>query len=146
MVKTAKNKENVNEDTKSTNNTKKVDTKKNIKKEIRSKSASKNADKPQRARSAYILYGMDERPVIKKDMPDIAPKEIMSEIGKRWNALDEKAKKPWVELAAKEKETYEKELLKEKTSKANEKGKARKAVESPAPQKKGKAKKKEVEA
>ena len=35
-------------------------------------------------KSAYILFCLDERPVVKKDNPDIKNRDILVELGKRW--------------------------------------------------------------
>lgn len=42
--------------------------------------------------SAYINFVKEVRPVVKDELPDLQPKEIMSELGKRWKALSEEEK------------------------------------------------------
>jgi hypothetical protein len=42
-----------------------------------------------RPKSAYILFCKNEREQVKKDIPDIQNKDILSELGKRWKKLPE---------------------------------------------------------
>lgn len=45
---------------------------------------SKKDDKPKKAKSAYLLFCEQTRPVVKKEMPDLSAKEIISELARRW--------------------------------------------------------------
>ena len=51
-------------------------------------------DTTQKKTNAYTNFVKKERPSVKDELPDLGPKEIMSELGKRWKALsdEEKAK------------------------------------------------------
>ena len=46
--------------------------------------------------SGYVLFGKDERPKLTG-----TPQEVMTELGSRWKALDDAAKKPYNDKALK---------------------------------------------
>ena len=79
---------------------------------------SKNPDKPKRARSAYIYYGMEHRARIKAEnegVPNSAPKgnpdnieTITSLIGAEWRACKDTSK--YDALAAEDKARYDAEM------------------------------------
>ena len=46
--------------------------------------------------SGYVLFGKDERPKLTGK-----PQEVMTELGSRWKALDDAAKKPYNDKALK---------------------------------------------
>mgnify|MGYP001998218450 CR=1 FL=1 len=60
---------------------------------------TKDPTAPKRAPSAYILFSTETRPLVKQQMPELAAKEIMSELAKRWKALSDEDRKPYVDLA-----------------------------------------------
>eukprot|EP00127_Corallochytrium_limacisporum_P005445 Clim_evm14s205 gene=Clim_evmTU14s205 len=70
----------------------------------------KDPNAPKKPASAYILFGQDEREQVKKDKPDIENKEIMVELGKRWNAADAATKKKYEDKAEQAKVRYQEEL------------------------------------
>ena len=76
----------------------------------KSKSKASASDKPKRPGSAYILFGNEERGAIAKDNPDIAHKDIMVELGKRWKEVDPKRKAALEAEAAKLKKVYDEKL------------------------------------
>lgn len=63
-------------------------------KATKSKDVSKS-DKPKRATTGYILFGKEIRSIIKTEMPDLKPKEVISEIAKRWKELDSNGQEEW---------------------------------------------------
>ena len=63
---------------------------------------AKKVKKP-RAKSAYILFTMDERKRLKKEKPDLSFTDMTKELAKNWNALSAAKKKPYEEASAKEK-------------------------------------------
>ena len=71
------------------------------------KKAKRNG--PKRGRTSYIFFCTEQRPIIKKENPDMNTKEITSQLGVRWKALSEKEKKPYVKLAQNDKDRYDKE-------------------------------------
>ena len=56
--------------------------------------------------SAYFLYSIDQRPVVKADNPDASFGDIARITSQRFKALSEKEKKIWQEKAAADKERY----------------------------------------
>ena len=64
---------------------------------------------PKRARTSYIFFCTEHRPLIKEENPDMNTKEITSQLGVQWKALSDKEKKTYVKLAEKDKARYEKE-------------------------------------
>jgi len=45
--------------------------------------------------SNYLLFGKQERPLIRKEFPELSQKEIMSKISERWNVLPEAEQEEW---------------------------------------------------
>jgi len=66
----------------------------------------KDPDAPKKPLSGFLLFNKDKRPIVKKELPDLAPKEVMAELGKRWRDLSAKKKKPYMEASEKLKEEY----------------------------------------
>lgn len=64
---------------------------------------------PKRGLTAYIFFCKEHRQILKDEDPDMSTKDITSELGKRWKALSDKDKKPFVKLAEKDKERYQDE-------------------------------------
>lgn len=89
------------------------------------------ADKPDTVRvaSGYILYGKDERPKIVKEHPEFKAKEVITEIGKRWNNLAESVKNKYNSMSA---------GLKKEAEKEREKGKKKAAAPTKGAGAKGK--------
>lgn len=65
--------------------------------------SKESEEKGKRPLSGYNLFSKEERPILKKDIPDIKPKDIMGEIAKRWKALSEDQRKKWNDRALDEK-------------------------------------------
>ena len=57
---------------------------------------SKKPSKP-RALNAYMRFSAAERPKLKEELPDMPPKEVLKELGKRWSALSDAEKDPYVD-------------------------------------------------
>lgn len=55
-------------------------------KEKGEKKTKKNQDKPKKAKSAYLVFCEQNRPLVKKEMPNLVAKEIISELARRWQA------------------------------------------------------------
>ena len=67
---------------------------------------NKSPRKP-RAKNAYMRFSSDERPKLKEEHPDMAPKDVLKELGKRWSALTDEQKDPYVDAYNEEKATLE---------------------------------------
>lgn len=55
-------------------------------KEKGDKKLKKNQDKPKKTKSAYLVFCEQNRPLVKKEMPNLVAKEIISELARRWQA------------------------------------------------------------
>ena len=64
---------------------------------------------PKESSSAFVFFGRATRDDIKAAHPDWSLGAVGRELSKRWQALDDAAKKPFHELAAADKERYERE-------------------------------------
>lgn len=69
-----------------------------------------------RALSAYMFFSQDWRERIKSENPDAGFGEIGKLLGAKWKELDDDEKKPYVELAAKDKARAEEEKVRVPTS------------------------------
>ncbi|CAG9321616.1 unnamed protein product [Blepharisma stoltei] len=69
-----------------------------------------NTQKLKKPPSAYILFTKDKRAEVKTANPQIKNKDILSELGKMWNAATEEVKAQYSRLAEAEKEKYQKLL------------------------------------
>jgi hypothetical protein len=47
-------------------------------------SKPKKEEKPKRAKSAYLVFCEQTRPLVKKEMPNLSAKEIITELARRW--------------------------------------------------------------
>ena len=99
----------------------------------------KDPNAPKGPLGSYMLFSADQRPQIKKDFPDLKITEVAKKMGELWKAVDEKVregsmndapaltipltlhlssssqtKKKYEDLAAKDKERYQKEMAKYK--------------------------------
>jgi hypothetical protein len=72
-------------------------------------SKSKAKDGPKRALSAYMFFSQDWRERIKAENPDAGFGEVGKLLGAKWKELDDDEKKPYIELAAKDKIRAEEE-------------------------------------
>jgi hypothetical protein len=70
----------------------------------------KDPNKPKAALSAFMYFGGDMRKTLKEEQPDLAFTAIGKEIGVRWKALDEEAKKPYEAQAAADKARHATEM------------------------------------
>lgn len=65
---------------------------------------------PKKPNSSYILFTTQNRPSVVASNADIKFAEVTIELGKRWKAMTEQDKKPYEELAEKDKARYAAEL------------------------------------
>ena len=79
----------------------------------KSSGKKKDKNKPKRGSSAYIFFCGEERANVKTDNPDMSAKEVVAELGARWNQLkldDEDEIARLQGLASLDKERYLKEM------------------------------------
>jgi len=66
---------------------------------------------PKRASSAYIYFTKENRAQIMAGMPETTTQqELLTEVGRQWRSLSDADKKKYVDMSAKDKERYQKEL------------------------------------
>jgi hypothetical protein len=75
------------------------------KKQRKSKPA-KDPKAPKKPLSSYMLFCQAQRETVKSEMPELNAKEILSELGKRWQALTDEEKVPFIEEAGRVKAAY----------------------------------------
>eukprot|EP00980_Cylindrotheca_fusiformis_P023858 scaffold11076_cov122-Cylindrotheca_fusiformis.AAC.2 len=74
------------------------------------KKAKKDPNAPKRNMSAYFLYSVHARPMVKKENPDASFGDIARLISKQFKELSDKDKKKWEKKAAEDKERYKREM------------------------------------
>ncbi|CAG9314257.1 unnamed protein product [Blepharisma stoltei] len=62
---------------------------------------------PKRARSAYIFFSTEKRPEISEEYKG---KEAMKKLGAMWKECSDAAKKPYIALAEKDKERFDRQM------------------------------------
>lgn len=103
----------------------------------------KDENAPKKALSSYMLWSLNERKKLKEE--GVEGKDIMGELGQRWNKMADKDKKKWEDLHEKDKERYEREMKEAGLPLAAEK-KAKTETKDQGDKKAGVGKKSEKEA
>ena len=77
------------------------------------KSKENKKEGPKRGRSAYILYSSEKRPEVVAANPELKAAEVVKLLAASWKELSSEDRRPYEEMAAKDKERYlqEKEAL-----------------------------------
>ena len=72
----------------------------------------KDPNKPKRALSSYMYFNQQRRVALIEENPSMQPKmvELTKIVAAEWNAMDDEAKKPFVELAEEDKIRYAKQM------------------------------------
>ena len=79
----------------------------------------KDKDAPKGVRGPYILFSQDKRQEILEENPKLKVTEVSKELGKRWKAMSDTDKQPYVKKSEEDKKRYKDELAKyEKKKKA----------------------------
>jgi hypothetical protein len=73
---------------------------------------------PKRARTAYLYFCQQQRPVVKTENPEQDVREQTRTLGARWKALTEAERQPYATLASEDKERYARELAEYKAANA----------------------------
>lgn len=66
-------------------------------------------ERPKKNLSPYLYFASQRRPELKKECPDMSFFEYTQTIAAEWKLLSKSDKKPFNDIAAKDKERYEKE-------------------------------------
>ena len=75
------------------------------------KAKSSKGKGPTKARSAYVFFCKEMRPKVKEEEDELTPREVMSELGKRWRVVKAEGDiGKWEKLATKDKARYKAEL------------------------------------
>jgi len=82
------------------------------KKKPQKKKAKKDPNAPKKGLNAYMYFTKENRDKVKAEKTGLKPSEISKELGIRWKKLSPAEKKPYEEMAKKDKERYEKEFEK----------------------------------
>ena len=76
------------------------------------KTKIKSKDSPKNPKSAYIFFSLDVREEIKKENPDILPKDILKKVGELWKEIkNTKKEEKYKNLAIEDKKRFEKEMV-----------------------------------
>jgi len=78
-------------------------------KETKESSFNESKDGVKKPLSGYMLFNKEERPKVLKDHPDLKAKEVITELGKRWKALSDEARKKFNDKSAEQKSKFNKE-------------------------------------
>lgn len=84
------------------------------------KKAPRDENKPKRAKTAYMHFVTENMELIRESNPEIAQKEVMSEIGRQWRALSAGDKAQYEAKAEVSKRQYEEDMEKYNRAKAQE--------------------------
>jgi hypothetical protein len=76
------------------------------------KRKKKDANAPKRPSTAYIMYVKSRLDQVQKAHPDYKMTEVMTALGAEWRGLDARTKRPYEELATKDKTRYNNEMAK----------------------------------
>jgi len=71
------------------------------------KKKDKNA--PKKAKTAFIFFSSDFRPILKEQNPEYTFSQLAKELGNRWKKMKPQEKKKYEDNAVKDKKRYEKE-------------------------------------
>ena len=72
--------------------------------------AKKSKNAPKNPKSAYIFYCLDERQNVKVEMPDLTPKEVLRELGGRWQVTDDETRAKYQKMSEEDKVRYTEEM------------------------------------
>lgn len=90
--------------------TKKKTTRRSTKKE-------KDPNAPKRFLSAYMFFANENRDTVKAENPDATFGGLGKLLGEKWKSMDENDKKPYEDMAKKDRERYEKQMETYRSSK-----------------------------
>ena len=74
------------------------------------KKKKRDPNAPKHPMSAYIIFSSAMRDKVKEETGQTSVTEIAKELGTRWKAMDEEARKPYQEQANEDKERYAKQM------------------------------------
>jgi hypothetical protein len=75
----------------------------------KAKRPKKDKNAPKRAKTAFIIFSSEMRPDLKRKHPEYGFSELGKELAKLWRAVSEEEKKRFEQLAAEDKQRYDRE-------------------------------------
>ena len=81
-----------------------------VAKQSKGEKAAKDPNAPKRPMSSYFLFMNANRDELKKAEPDLKFGEMTKKLTEKWKALTDKEKQKYEDMAAKDRERYEKEM------------------------------------
>jgi hypothetical protein len=78
----------------------------------------KDPNMPKRPKTGYIFFSAEERVKVKEDNPSLGFGDITKQVSAKWKEMTDDDKEPYLKLAQQDKERYEKEMSKFKSSAA----------------------------
>jgi hypothetical protein len=69
----------------------------------------KDPNAPKKPLSAYMFFSSENRPTVKEENPQLSFGDLGKELGRRWKEMTASDKKPYEEMALRDKGRYEKE-------------------------------------
>lgn len=72
--------------------------------------ARKDPNAPKKARTAYIIFSIEEGRKVREANPEMSATEVVKEIGRRWNAVDPVKKSGYEMMAAEDRDRYQEEM------------------------------------
>ena len=70
------------------------------------RTAKKKKEGPKRGLSAYMFYVKEMRPKLRKENLELDFSELGKAVGSSWKALDEEKRKPYMEMAVRDKQRF----------------------------------------
>ena len=74
-----------------------------LEEQTKSKRKKKSRSSKKKNKSAYMFFCSEERSKIKKEFPEMTPREVMSELGRRWKEAKKGDTSKWDKMAKKNK-------------------------------------------
>jgi len=62
---------------------------------------------PKKPHSAFLFFSSDRSPSLRAEQPSLTALDLSRLLGEEWERLTEEAKKPFIELATKDRNRYE---------------------------------------
>lgn len=114
----------------------------NTKTKRKRKRKKKKKKGPKKARSAFVYFGMEYRPKIRQENPDMKFAEISKAVGAKWKGATEEEKKPYFDKQAEDKLRYQEEMRNKPPSSSSDSSDSDSDSDAEAKRKKRKKKKK----
>ena len=105
----------------------------------------KDSNKPKKANTAWICFTQEMREKVKADNPDATTTDLTKIMSPMWKALSDSERQKYEDMASKDKERYEKEMVEYKATNPESDSESESDSDKPKKPKKSKAEKKTVD-